>query len=66
MIVKLDKTQPDHQRRLAELRRLAAELGGEPRRSVICFKTFEEFNDYKRIFHKNPTPRQADEPQKRE
>lgn len=50
MIVKLDKTQPSYQQNLADLRRIA-ESGGHPR-GVFYFKTFDEFNEFKEIFHK--------------
>jgi len=53
MIVKLDKSQPSYQQDLADLRRIAADLGGHPR-GVFYFKTFEEFNEFKEIFHKKP------------
>lgn len=66
MILKLDKKHADYPRTLTELRKIGAELGGEPRRSVICFKTFEEFNEYKDIFHNQPTRQQVDETRNRQ
>jgi hypothetical protein len=47
MMIKLDKSLPDYQRKLARLRQIAAE-SGEPK-GVFYFKTFDEFNDYKEI-----------------
>jgi|GEM_PF-6605853 len=61
MILKLDKEHADYPRKLAELRKIAAELRGEPRRSVICFKTFAEFSDYNGIFHHKPTRQRVDD-----
>lgn len=66
MIVKLDRTRSNYQRRLAQLRRIAAESGGEPK-GIFCFKTFDEFNDYKDIFCRKPiaTSGRTDETRKR-
>jgi hypothetical protein len=55
MIVKLDKARPNYKRKLAQLRRIAADLGGEPK-GLFYFKTFDEFNDYKDIFKKSIAP----------
>jgi hypothetical protein len=60
MIIKLDKSRPNYRRKLAQLRRTAAK-SGEPK-GVFCFKTFDEFNDYKEIFcRKLLTPEHNDE-----
>ena len=60
MIIKLDKSRPNYQRKLSQLRQIAAE-SGEPK-GVFCFKTFDEFNDYKEIFcMKLLMPEQNDE-----
>jgi hypothetical protein len=49
----LDMHHPWYQTQLDKARSISAESGHL--RGVVCFKTFDEFNDFKEIFEKRRT-----------
>jgi len=50
--VYLNKKDPSYRERLSELHRMADDGIRHPR-GVLCFKTFDEFNEFKEIFKKS-------------
>jgi len=48
----LNKKDPSYRERFSELQRMADEGIRHPK-GVFCFKTFDEFNEFKEIFKKS-------------